>query len=166
LVVERATSCELLPVRMCAVRSPLMLRPRRNSARFVQLSERKETPWKTRNANTKPVIVLEQTFDRMATVRIPARRKRWPEANAPAATRSASELIYSAGCSLCAGEPAAQSGLIDRILNASFPPRHFAFGTHSRAHHRLLEKRAIFRSNTPKARVEFSRIGGPGAESA
>lgn len=33
----------------------------------------------------------------MATVRIPARRERWAEASAPAPTRSASELIYSAG---------------------------------------------------------------------
>jgi hypothetical protein len=33
-------------------------------------------------------------FGRMATVRIPARRERWSKANAPAATRNASELIY------------------------------------------------------------------------
>ena len=143
MVVERAASGELLPVRMCAVRSPLMVSSSEKLGPVrAEVSGRKETPWKTRNANIRPVIVLEQRFDRMATVRTPAKRERWLEANAPAATRSASELIYSAGCSLCAGEPAAQSGLIDRILNASFfarAPRHLAFGTPFSTHHRLLE---------------------------
>jgi hypothetical protein len=65
----------------------------------------------------------------MATVRIPASRERWAEANAPALTRSASALKSRAGSRLAPriGAPK-RAHRSDSWISEPTPPR-FAFGT-------------------------------------